>query len=1158
MPAAQRWRGEHKREWHWAQKGRSAERAVWVQTLFDQAAEARGLHSGAALLDLQKAFEHVPLGRVWRAGKKHGYPLGLLRMVLECCAFERKLTLRGAVAAGVHTLTAVAAGLAFATDCLQLAIMDIIDHLIVHHPIVRLCVYIDDITLHAIGTESEVTVELTAATRECIDGLEQVCMLVVDRDRPWKRTGKKKSVAVASSRALRQRLAASMCALGVAVKRKVKHLGIDYRPGCRRTSNVTQVQRWRAAIGRKERAKRLGQMGGAHVLRTGVVPAARYGASVSGVADGALQRLASAAAEVYGHARGRSTTARLAIRRADPRVGIVLKPLVEWTETIWRGDLPDHIVHDAWFSAQKAVGLSKRPHQSVTGGADAYIATLRRLSWKSPSPTTVITCDGDLFDLTKIEPRTIIEYAVADYNSISSARSSVAADFTDYDGLRGTYRTKEKVMVDGTIVEAPLGSSEHERKAIEVWRRGRYKYFEGRPVPWFLPAAAYLAESSRRCGGWSAGKASVASLVEGGWWPQARIHAANGSATRKCQRCMARVGTTWHRLGACSEPAAVAHRDDACPRWLLEQASVWAWNPLYARGVPAEPKQTPPPPQLTFWGDEGQPKDGAVATGSVYTDGALTSLFGLFGIARRAGWGVVSLCERGRVVWSKHGTLPERFPTVVRAELQAVLEALRLAVPPLTIHTDSQEVVDGFVRGEGWSTAPARSGASIWRQIWPILHELGPGVGIVKVRGHATADDVRAGRVQAVDYIGNSLADRAARRGSAAAEAASPTRALRMEVARAIRWYQWVAAYAAAWQSDTTEPEEHVAAVQAEKRRDGRRRPRDGVLPHVRWQLAGKQICRRCGREAVTPQAQASLRNSPCLGSAVGRVLARSGEDPSALERRCSISYLALWNMGARPLEGDEIERPQVSHEGLGDCTSESEADEAGFVEEGQLHEDLAQTAPPNSPGRHLHHHHPLPHHAYPPLPPVPPPDADDQGDAGHGDDDSHRDYASDDDPFGHGGSLDPPGREGLPPGSSTDVAAPLAEAGAGGREHDEGGEDAHDDARAAKRRRGLDESGDGQAGGAPRTLTAAPRVRLRAKTPTAVLSSVITGQWGHGHRIAYTANLAWCRLCGYYATRRVGIGLSRPCRGEPTRSYTTALRRLREGRHPRTGELIV
>ncbi len=85
----------------------------------------------------------------------------------------------------------------------------------------------------------------------------------------------------------------------------------------------------------------------------------------------------------------------------------------------------------------------------------------------------------------------------------------------------------------------------------------------------------------------------------------------------------------------------------------------------------------------------------------------------------RGGWGIVALHpDRDEAVCSLHGTCPELQPSVVRSELRAVLEALRLAAPPLRLHIDNKEVVDGFTNGRAWCTEPGRDGADLWRQIW--------------------------------------------------------------------------------------------------------------------------------------------------------------------------------------------------------------------------------------------------------------------------------------------------------------------------------------------------------------------------------------------------------------------------------------------------------
>ncbi len=60
-PLVQQWRARHSRPFNWAGPGRNAEQAVWEQSLVDEAALARNWSSASTLVDLVKAFEHIPL-----------------------------------------------------------------------------------------------------------------------------------------------------------------------------------------------------------------------------------------------------------------------------------------------------------------------------------------------------------------------------------------------------------------------------------------------------------------------------------------------------------------------------------------------------------------------------------------------------------------------------------------------------------------------------------------------------------------------------------------------------------------------------------------------------------------------------------------------------------------------------------------------------------------------------------------------------------------------------------------------------------------------------------------------------------------------------------------------------------------------------------------
>ena len=84
---------------------------------------------------------------------------------------------------------------------------------------------------------------------------------------------------------------------------------------------------------------------------------------------------------------------------------------------------------------------------------------------------------------------------------------------------------------------------------------------------------------------------------------------------------------------------------------------------------------------------------------------------------------------------------------------------LELALPPLTIWIDNAGVVDGWSKGKVWCTAAARPAADLWREVWRLLDDIGPGIVIRKCKGHATDADVAAGRASESTKTGNEHAD---------------------------------------------------------------------------------------------------------------------------------------------------------------------------------------------------------------------------------------------------------------------------------------------------------------------------------------------------------------------------------------------------------------
>ncbi len=221
-PVLVEWRRTVERHYNWATRGRSAQDSVWRQCLYAEAAHAAGRESAAALIDLTKAYETVPLQVVWESGVLLGLPIFLLRLMLEVFAFARVLVFRGATADAVHTLSAILAGSVFAVDALLLVMIPCCDRVAARHPDVGLSLYVDDVGLQAFGPRGAAASDCLHATKLFIHLVEEKGM-TVSRGGCWVAGGK--SVVILSRRAREKQAAAGFRAIGLAVVGHARNMG---------------------------------------------------------------------------------------------------------------------------------------------------------------------------------------------------------------------------------------------------------------------------------------------------------------------------------------------------------------------------------------------------------------------------------------------------------------------------------------------------------------------------------------------------------------------------------------------------------------------------------------------------------------------------------------------------------------------------------------------------------------------------------------------------------------------------------------------------------------------------------------------------------------------------------------------------------------------
>ena len=105
--------------------------------------------------------------------------------------------------------------------------------------------------------------------------------------------------------------------------------------------------------------------------------------------------------------------------------------------------------------------------------------------------------------------------------------------------------------------------------------------------------------------------------------------------------------------------------------------------------------------------------------------------------------------------------LPGKVQTNQRAELFAVVKVLERDGRMLEVRTDSQYVVNGATSWQRWQNGGWQGdNADLWSRLLVVMQQRGADdVKIVKVKGHATREDVRRGRVAEEDKTGNDGAD---------------------------------------------------------------------------------------------------------------------------------------------------------------------------------------------------------------------------------------------------------------------------------------------------------------------------------------------------------------------------------------------------------------
>ncbi|CAK0796433.1 unnamed protein product [Prorocentrum cordatum] len=636
-----------------------------------------------------------------------------MRTVLKIYSMVRHIVLDGCYTDGKAWQRGIVAGSRYAPFCLKMVIILELDRLVHQFPWADTCLLFDDLAM-ATYDRHEYVDEVHPRLIEAV-----VTMFENTLDMAVSRGAEGKTVTLGSSAALGQHINKSTRHLGVRAVKHEKHLGVT-ATACRRRRVAAINKRALKFAARKARVAAVRRAGGAahKLIRQAKVPALLYGSSVVGMADSKLTELRkNVAAAMEGNNTGRSTALTLLSDRADPGILANSGPIIAWA-TAWQEALEDDQLaarlQSAWRTWVMKIYKCKAPWLTVRGPTGAFVATVRRLGWMTQASHTV-TIDGNVLDLR--------------YTMLQEIQHHVA-------------RTTEKQLQDEWV-------SQHGRQCGVT--------------------SIFLAP-----GRWTqAHRTRVRGLFCGGTWPQARLRASGVATDSTCRACGLAPGTDRHRTFVC--PVRQPHRDVVGGLHIQQRgANPWPGpgaDALWGRGITADPADELGLWELAScddWLTEGN-WDG-LATGDIYVDGSLQ--FGDYAPLRRGGWSFTKLKDNDEydMDYVCYGPLPgaQWVQGIMRAELYALLQALRVGTPPMRIFTDCQNVVDGAKAGPAWLDKRSRPHLDLWECIAQAIAELeglGPRtVQALKVKAHATRTERAAiGRAQ---WEGNKIADQYAKQGA--------------------------------------------------------------------------------------------------------------------------------------------------------------------------------------------------------------------------------------------------------------------------------------------------------------------------------------------------------------------------------------------------------
>ena len=726
-PTVAQWVRVAGRHWDAALAGSSCLREAAARILSDEISHALNIVSAKTLADIRRFYDTLDPLLVIYAARHLWFPPRVMALEFQLHAFVRFLRQAGCYGGPIYVDRSLVAGSRHANNLARATMYQILHRMHYQVPSVMPRAWFDDVELNAKGSTGTVKKTITYATVEYSKCLAEQGLEMAD-----------KSVILTTNEQMTRDIAAEIRRQGVVVKPATtgRDLGID-RAGTVARTRPTHAKRVKTATKRmneiRTKLRRLHRRRRRALVVQCPTASFLYGTKVYGESPSATTQLRRSAAKAIGkHWSGRCLQTYLDLEQADPAVGILKGQLNTWFDT-WchRPDLHEGSCH-AWSTIYQH--LANKPPQDRwrqgRGIIGSLILALWQVNWDPLSPTLWLDPDGN-------------EWQMGD-DEHSHMQDPTDAIHAVLQSQQAVYWEKASKHWLGQGMEKGIDTMDLRKRINQLRRRGQHR-----------EAGVLLATASAAM-----------------WSPARRRLCFGDEADDKCS--CGEVADDYHRIwGDCANRQD--HKDYTISDTLKQRAAEGAkvMPCFWLRGLC--PKEWTIPPDCTTVNNPSSIGEIAnVETIHTTSGPTIISTDGSGGKQtsdrryRRCGWSWVCLQQQNgwNIRAAQYGPLPGRRQTNNRAELWAVLQAIRSTTGPLTIYTDSDVTIQGWQKELHLRHGQRRKNADIWDLIYVALCERAPAelhpakdIKLLHITSHMDAEEAVQRQVSAEAWLGNLLAD---------------------------------------------------------------------------------------------------------------------------------------------------------------------------------------------------------------------------------------------------------------------------------------------------------------------------------------------------------------------------------------------------------------